>query len=124
LLSWEDAEDKALQEKANTWEGIFPTVNSGEDGHVGLAPTGSFGNAWEWTSSPYYSSHTPDKKTVKLRPEGYDPGQGAVPVGVIKGGAYLCNKSYCFRYRPAARQAQDLIFGTSHIGFRIVKNEP
>ena len=56
------------------------------------------------------------------RPEGYDPAQGKVPVGVIKGGSFLCNKSYCYRYRPAARQAQDLIFGTSHIGFRIVRD--
>ena len=133
LLSWEDAEDKALQDQANTWEGIFPTVNSGEDGHVGLAPSGQFppngfglydmiGNAWEWTSTPYFPSHNPDKNAVKLRPDGFDPAQGEVPVGVIKGGSYLCNKSYCFRYRPAARQGQDLIFGTSHIGFRIVRN--
>jgi len=80
------------------------------------------GNAWEWTSSSYYPSHAIDETLKQRRPDGYDPAQGEVSVGVIKGGSYLCNKSYCFRYRPAARQAQDLIFGTSHIGFRIVRD--
>lgn len=132
LLSWDDAETTALEDQANTWQGVFPMINSGEDGYVGLSPSGSFppngfglydmiGNAWEWTSSSYYSSHAPGE-AAKLKPEGYDPAQGDVPVGVIKGGSFLCNKSYCYRYRPAARQAQDLIFGTSHISFRIVQD--
>jgi len=133
LMSWNEAEDKALKDQANTWQGVFPVINSADDGFEGLAPTGAFppngfglydmiGNAWEWTSSSYYPNHKPDKTLLHNLPEGYDPTQGEVPVGVIKGGSFLCNKSYCFRYRPAARQAQDLIFGTSHIGFRIVKD--
>lgn len=132
LLSWDEAETTALEDQANTWQGVFPVINSGEDGYVGLSPAGSFppngfglydmiGNAWEWTSSSYYTSHAPGE-AEKLKPEGYDPAQGEVPVGVIKGGSFLCNKSYCYRYRPAARQGQDLIFGTSHIGFRIVRD--
>ncbi len=131
LLSWDEAEALALEDQANTWQGVFPVINSAEDGYVGLSPAGSFppngfglydmiGNAWEWTSSSYYASHAAGE-AEKRHPNGYDPAQGNVPVGVIKGGSFLCNKSYCYRYRPAARQGQDLIFGTSHIGFRIVR---
>ena len=133
LLSWDEAEELALEDQANTWQGVFPVINSVEDGHVGLSPAGSFspngfglydmiGNAWEWTSSSYYTSHA-EGEAEKVYPNGYDPAQGDVPVGVIKGGSFLCNKSYCYRYRPAARQGQDLIFGTSHIGFRIVREK-
>ena len=39
---------------------------------------------------------------------------------VIKGGSHLCAPSYCLRYRPAARQAQDVDTSTSHIGFRCI----
>jgi len=131
LMSWAEAEDAALKDKANTWEGVFPVINSKEDGHAGVAPVGSYpandyglydmvGNVWEWTSSSYYPSHQPGE-AAKVYPDGYDPAQGDIPVGVIKGGSFLCARSYCYRYRPAARQPQDLIFGTSHIGFRIVR---
>ncbi len=134
LMSWAEAEEAVIEDKANTWHGIFPVINSAEDGHVGVAPIGSYpangfglydmiGNVWEWTSASYYPSHQPGG-AKKLYPNGYDPAQGDIPVGVIKGGSFLCARSYCYRFRPAARQAQDLIFGTSHIGFRIVRDGP
>jgi len=133
LMSWAEAEEAALEDKANTWQGVFPVINSEDDGHVGVAPIGSYpangfglydmiGNVWEWTSSPYYPTHQPGE-AAKVYPNGYDPAQGDIPVGVIKGGSFLCARSYCYRYRPAARQPQDLIFGTSHIGFRIVRDK-
>jgi len=134
LMSWADAEEAALEDKANIWQGVFPVINSGDDSHVGVAPVGSYpangfglydmiGNVWEWTSSNYYPNHAPGE-VAKIYPNGYDPAQGDIPVGVIKGGSFLCARSYCYRYRPAARQPQDLIFGTSHIGFRIVRDKP
>jgi len=134
LMGWAEAEEAALEGKANTWQGIFPVINSADDGHPGVAPVGSYpangfgfydmiGNVWEWTSSNYYPSHAPGE-AVKIYPNGYDPAQGDIPVGVIKGGSFLCARSYCYRYRPAARQPQDLIFGTSHVGFRIARDKP
>lgn len=134
LMSWAEAEEAALEDKANTWQGVFPVINSADDGYVGVAPIGSYpangfglydmiGNVWEWTSSNYYPTHNPGE-AAKVYPNGYDPAQGDIPVGVIKGGSFLCARSYCYRYRPAARQPQDLIFGTSHIGFRIVREVP
>lgn len=130
LMAWGDAEKSAIREKANTWTGIFPVSNTASDGFEGLAPVGLFppngfglydmiGNVWEWTSTPYAPNHS-EAARQRAGQSGLDPTQPGVAVGTIRGGSYLCARSYCYRFRPAARQAQDLAFGTSHIGFRIV----
>ena len=132
LFAWPDAERNARQHKANTWQGLFPVADTADDGFAGLAPVASFppngfglydmiGNVWEWTATPYAPSHDP-RDAERARDRGFDGSQPGVPVGTIKGGSYLCARSYCFRFRPAARQAQDLAYGTSHIGFRIVRD--
>lgn len=132
LLAWNDVKSEAVTERANTWNGIFPMINTKDDGYAGVAPVGMFppngyglydmiGNVWEWTITPFSPSYS-EEDIRRAEPAGYDPSQPEVPVGTIRGGSYLCSKSFCFRYRPAARQAQDLAFGTSHIGFRIVKD--
>lgn len=133
LYSWSEAEDAAIEDRANTWQGVFPFVNTGADGYEGLAPVGSFppngfglydmvGNVWEWTSSAYYPTHAPTEAMEAVE-TGMDPTQPGIPVGVIKGGSYLCVRTYCYRFRPAARQPQDLAFGTSHLGFRVVRDK-
>ena len=43
---------------------------------------------------------------------------------MIKGGSFLCAPNFCARYRPAARQPQELGLGASHLGFRTVLNAP
>lgn len=79
------------------------------------------GNVRELTTSRYYPSH--DERTrADLPGMGFDPKQPGVPVHVIKGGSFLCAADYCARYRPAARQAQDDVLSTSHIGFRTVRD--
>lgn len=98
--------------RANTWDGVFPVVNTGEDGFSGTAPVGCYrankigaydmiGNVWEWTETPF--------------------GAGS-PQFTIKGGSYLCGSNYCRRYRAAARESLEPDFSTAHVGFRIVKD--
>lgn len=132
IYSWAAAEDAALEDKANTWQGVFPITDTGDDGFPGIAPVGSFpangfglfdmiGNVWEWTSSLYYPSHD-DQRWRGFGADGFDPNQGDRRLRVLKGGSYLCSDSYCYRFRPAARQAQDLALAASHIGFRVVRD--
>lgn len=110
---------------AQFWVGIFPWQNHA--GYVGTAPVGSYppngyglydmaGNVWEWTIDVYRDRHemTPPKAccTPKSR-EGERR--------VIKGGSFLCAPNYCQRYRPAARQGQEVESSTCHLGFRCIR---
>ena len=106
-------------------------MNTEDDGFAGVAPVATYpangfglfdmiGNVWEWTATPYAPTHS-DRDRERAGQAGLDLSQPGIPVGTIKGGSYLCATSYCYRFRPAARQAQDRAYGTSHVGFRIVR---
>jgi formylglycine-generating enzyme len=128
--------DQYSEKKANTWQGIFPFFNTKKDGYAGIAPVGSFqpngyglydmtGNVWELTSDWFMPGH--NDKTHSVNPTGPEqsfdinkPTEKALHV--IKGGSYLCAPNYCSRFRPAARESQAPDTGTTHIGFRLVKN--
>ena len=128
---------------ANTWQGEFPWKNTSDDGFAGTAPVGSYppngyglydmaGNVWQWTQDWFFAKHPRkegDSCCVLDNPRGpaksssYDPMQPniKIPRKVVKGGSFLCAPSYCRRYRPAARHAQMVDSGMSHIGFRCTK---
>ncbi|MBD3885985.1 formylglycine-generating enzyme family protein [Phormidium tenue FACHB-886] len=126
------------EQKANTWQGIFPFFNTKADGYVDTAPVASFppngyelydmaGNVWEWTSDWFGMDHS--SKAQQINPTGvaqqdsFDPNKPEEPaLHVIKGGSYLCAPNYCSRFRPAARESEAPDTGTTHIGFRLVKS--
>lgn len=107
---------------ANLWQGDFPNHNTAEDGYANTSPVMSFpangfglydmvGNAWEWTSDWWNVHHTTEDK---YNPKGPETGTDRVK----KGGSYMCHKSYCYRYRCAARSQNTPDSSASNLGFR------
>lgn len=123
---------------ANYWQGQFPWLNTADDGYQRTAPVGKFppngyglhdmiGNAWEWTSDWYTTSHAAGggccgNASARGSAEGsVDPQDTAhIPRKVLKGGSWACAETYCRRYRPAARMHHPVDTGTNHITFRCV----
>ena len=143
-FAWGDELTPGGVHLANTWQGLFPFANTGEDGWVRTSPVRSYpangyglydmiGNVWEWCedwwSLPDGARHKAKSPCCAIsnprggfRAKSFDPANPAakIPRKVLKGGSHLCAPSYCQRYRPAARHPQSIDSSTSHIGFRCV----
>jgi len=113
------------EHQCNIWQGEFPKENSLEDGYLSTAPVNSYksngyglynivGNVWEWTQDWFSTSYP------KIRDTNNPLGPGTGESKVIKGGSFLCHKSYCNRYRIAARSSNTTNSSTSNLGFRCV----
>lgn len=144
-FAWGDELTPGGMHQANTWQGPFPWRNFAADGFERTCPVRSFppnpyglfevcGNVWEWTIDWWGARHAADPAKpccAPVNPRGpavqgsFDPAQPAIliPRKVVKGGSFLCAPSYCRRYRPAARHAQMVDSGMSHIGFRCVRRQ-
>ncbi len=107
----------------NIWQGRFPDMNTGADGHARTAPAEAFdangfglfqmcGNVWEWTSDAW--------RVRSLRKSARSRAGAMRGYRVSKGGSFLCHASYCFRYRIAARSGTSPDSATPHQGMRIV----
>jgi sulfatase modifying factor 1 len=121
---WGDQEpdDNSFQ-PCNIWQGHFPHEDLGLDGFFGTAPAQSFtpngyglynmvGNVWELTSEVF--------KVRSLKKAVIAAHIGKKGFRLSKGGSFLCHRSYCYRYRIAARNSTSQDTSTSHLGFRLV----
>ncbi len=142
--TWGDELMPLGRQMANYWLGEFPWQNVKPVERRRTMPVRSFpanghglydmaGNVWEWTHDFYRDDHRMTASHACCGPS-MDPrvaeGEGSedtalppaarTPRRVLKGGSHLCAENYCRRYRPAARHAQPVSSGMSHIGFRCV----
>ncbi len=143
-FTWGNDDPQDTSPLANTWQGNFPWENTRTDAWFRTSPVGVYppngyglfdmaGNVWEWTVDWYSAGGgNGDSETMSCcmprnpgggrMQESYDPRQPHVriPRKVVKGGSHLCAPSYCYRYRPAARQPQMIDTGMCHLGFRCI----
>ena len=127
LYPWGDKLRPDGKHMCNIWQGTFPNEDTGDDGYSGTCPVDAFppngydlysmtGNTWEWCQDWFgvpASVHEPLHS-----PAGPDHGHARV----TKGGSFLCHKSYCNRYRVAARSSNTPDSSTSNTGFRTVRS--
>jgi sulfatase modifying factor 1 len=110
--------------RCNIWQGRFPARNTVADGYLGTAPVGAYppngyglynmaGNVWEWCTDWFSAAYHIDGP----RADPIGPLEGTARV--VRGGSYLCHRSYCNRYRVAARSANTPDSSSGNTGFRI-----
>jgi len=121
---WGDLLKPDGKHMCNIWQGKFPVKNNASDGYVGTAPVDAYepngyglynvsGNVWEWCAdwfSPGYHRQTAAENPRYTK---------ETERRSMRGGSYLCHRSYCNRYRVAARSGNTPDSSTGNCGFRV-----
>jgi formylglycine-generating enzyme required for sulfatase activity len=127
LYPWGDELTPGGRHLCNIWQGNFPVLDLAEDGYSSVAPADAFppnayglnsitGNAWEWCHDWFHPAY--HETATWTNPAGPPTGEARV----IKGGSYLCHRSYCNRYRVAARTSNTPDSATTNMSFRCVRD--
>jgi sulfatase modifying factor 1 len=121
--AWGDILKPDGKHMCNIWQGKFPDKNNASDGYIGTAPVNALppngyglyqtaGNVWEWCEDWFSKDY--HLRETRVNPNGPTTGQARV----MRGGSYLCHKSYCNRYRVAARTGNTPDSSSGNTGFR------
>jgi sulfatase modifying factor 1 len=124
---WGDELTPGGQHRCNIWQGRFPSDNTMEDGYLGTAPVTAYepngfglyqmaGNVWDWCADWFHTTFHVDG------PRQDPPGPPTGEAKVIRGGSYLCHRSYCNRYRVGARSSNTPDSSTGNMGFRVARD--
>lgn len=116
-FAWGLEDIQNAPKKANFWQGIFPLLNTQEDGFLYTSPVKTFasnefgvydlgGNVWEWCITNVSSPNE----------------DGELSNGVLKGGSFLCSENYCRGYEISHQNFTALESSFNHVGFRCVKD--
>ena len=107
------------------WEGTAPNPRRHSNSRQGTVPVDAFaangfgvfntvGNTWEWCADAFRI------RSLTRASKQRNAAAASENQRVLKGGSYLCHRSYCYRYRIAARTGASPNSSTGHVGFRMV----
>ncbi|MDB0041430.1 formylglycine-generating enzyme family protein, partial [bacterium] len=136
IYTWGNEPVGTGTQKANIWQGNFPSNNISSDEFYYTSPVKSFekndfglydisGNVWEWCSDLYHSDYySTISNGLANNPKGptksYDPNDPFSSKRVMRGGSFLCNDSYCSGFRNSMRMKSTPDSSSQHVGFRTV----
>ncbi len=136
MYPWGDDLRPGGKHRCNIWQGKFPDQDLAEDGFAGTCPVDHFapngyglynvsGNAWEWCNDWWSAKHhltaSRDNPTGPAQPDRGPDGRLRF-IKLMRGGSYLCHRSYCNRYRVAARTGNTPESCSDNCTFRCVRD--